>query len=505
MSAVEVFTTFVDLVGVDAKLHADNAATFTKLLAFAEDISNVNVAARVKILTFVAQSIKFYDAQMCKKVAQLAVKVISQDGSEDPAVIAALKLLPALGAVASECKPEYFARECSDVVVQVILDDAGYSASVRQAARDVFQSMIVANFKPVLTKLIHLISDDRELDEVEQVRKERAFAWDTLSLLTKNKKDFGMQWTEEVQQHFLQCLAVVLHTVPRDEFVKLIEVASGLNVLKEKQMIPLLESYLGGAKLDELRSLEGLALIAEAVPRGTTETSLAEKLVKEHWLTSKSDALRGASSALQLAVLKVLVFASRTAPAEAAPLLLNEVLIAITATGVFSDAIPESLTAVEGLVLSLCNLGAKCGAIMLAALSDATLAAKLAKATTDLEQLQKQVLFAVKKKIDAETATQSDAQALSILENVITLIGTLAKRQLPSLASFTPSWAKVAKLPTMKRKSTDAPLEQPLKKAQTENPRRGGAAPQQSNNNNRQQQRNGNNNNNRGGNRNQRR
>lgn len=486
-SAAEVFVSFQELVKNDGALHAANAEVFSKLLQFSEDQATVNVAVRVKILNFVAQSIKFYDAKVCKSVAQLAVKIISSDATEDPAAIAALKLFPALALLPAELRPDYFAREGADVIIQVILDDVGFTANVRAAAKDALQALIVASFKAVVTKLIHLISDDRESDDADQIQKERTFAWETLLQLSKNKKDYGPQWTEEVQQHFLQCLSVVLHTVPRDEFAKMIEVASSLSTVRDQQFIPLLDAYLGGCKLDGIRSLEGLSMIAAVIPRGPVVTTLAEKVTKDQ-LIKKID-FKGEATPLQLAQLKVLVFAARTASNDAAQVLIGEVLGAIIGSGIFDDSSNcESLVVVESLILCLVYLHPKCGAVMLAALSDPTLAEKLGKTTEDLTQLHKQILFAVKKKVDASTATNEDAATLTVLENLKYLIAPLAKRQMPALASFSPSWEKISRLPEMKRKNNaalDEGLDAPLRKKHASESARnvGNNKPQQQRNN----------------------
>ncbi|CUG92942.1 Hypothetical protein, putative [Bodo saltans] len=460
MTAAEVFTSFVELVKDDGALHVANVETFNKLLQLSEDQAAVNVAVRVKILNFVAQSIKYYDAKVAKAVAQLSVKIIASDSFEDPAVIAAIKLFPALALIPTENRPDYFAREGADVIIQVILDETAFSAPVRAVAKDALQALILSGFKSVLTKLIHLISDDREADEAEYVQKERTFAWETLLQLVKNKAAYGTQWTEEVQQHFLQCLAVVLHTVPKDEFAKLIEVASSLSVVRDQQFLPLLDSYLGGAKLDGPRGLEGLSMISAVIPRGAI-TTLAEKVIKDQ-LVKKID-FKGETTPLQLAQIQVLVFAAKTASNEAALALMGEVLGAVMLSGIFEDASTcQSLALIEGLLLSMFYLSPKCGPMLLAALSDPTLGEKLTKTTEELTQLNKQVLFAVKKKVDASTATSDDAATLTVLANLEFLIAPLAKRQVPSLAAFVPSWEKTNKLPEIKRKATRADADEPL-------------------------------------------
>jgi hypothetical protein len=492
MTAAEVFTSFVELVKDDGALHVANVDTFNKLLQLSEDQATVNVAVRVKILNFIAQSVKFYDAKVAKAVAQLSVKIIAGDSYEDPAVIAAIKLFPALALIPAENRPDYFAREGADVIIQVILDETAFSAPVRAAAKDALQALILTGFKSVLTKLIHLISDDREADEADHVQKERTFAWETLLHLVKNKAVYGAQWTEEVQQHFLQCLAVVLHTVPKDEFAKLIEVASSLSVVRDQQFLPLLDSYLGGVKLDGLRGLEGLSMIAAVIPRGAVVTTMAEKVIKDQ-LVKKID-FKGEATPLQLAQIQVLVFAAKTASNEAALALMGEVLGAVMLSGIFEDASTcQNLVLVEGLLLSMFYLSPKCGPMLLAALSDPTLGEKLAKTTEELTQLNKQLVFAVKKKVDASTATTDDAATLTVLANLEFLIAPLAKRQVPSLAAFVPSWEKINKLPEIKRKASRADIDEPLRKKHGSEAAR---KPNNNNNNNRnnngQKQQNGN-------------
>lgn len=459
--AAQVFSEFQALVQSDAALHAANAEQFVKLMSFADDLET-NVAVRAKIINFVAQSIAFYDASVCKKAAQLAVKLLAGQDSIDPILISAIKVLVSLASITNaEKRPDYFAREGADILIQVILADAadgeGYSVVVRDEAKNALEQLATINLKSVLTKLVHLISDDREADEAEQLSRERVFALGMLQRLSANLKSAATQWTEDVQQHFLTVLSVVLHTVTKDEFVKLLDIAGQLPVVKEKNFTSILESYLNGvSSLDSLRQLESVSILAQRVLRAAVVLPfplLAEKLVALQFVKSIQMAAESADET-QLAQLKLLVAASRLASAESAAPLLGELMVAIATTNVF-NAETNNVTLIEGLLFALSNLGSKIGEPFIAMISTAELSQKLAENLAAVDALTKIVTFEIKKRLidgDAENKPGSqDARCLAALQNISKILTALTKKEVPAVALVAPSWARGAKLPVVKR------------------------------------------------------
>jgi len=468
-TAAELFNDFQQLVQNDAALHAAHSEQFVKLLGFADD-TNTYAAVRVKILNYIAQHIGFYDASVCKKAAQLAVKLLAAP-EVDQIAIHAIKVLVGLASITSaEKRPDYFAREGADILIQVVLADStdgeGYTSDVRDAAKKSLDELAAINMKSVLTKLVHLISDDREADEAEQLSRERTFALGMLQRLSV-QKNTASQWTEEVQQHFLTVLSVVLHTVTKDEFVKLLDIAGHLPLVKEKNFTPILESYLNGAStLESIRQLESVNMLAQRVLRTTAVQFplLAEKLVSLQFVKSINMTLDSVDE-LQLAQLKVLVAAARLANADAAAPLLGELMAAAAASNVFR-ADGNNVTLVEGLLFALAHLGSKIGEPFVALLNAPELGQQLEQSRVSVDALEKIVLFDIKKRlVDADEKPGSqDARHLAALQNISTILTAFTKKEVPSIASVAPSWARGAKLPVVKR-SRDQVVEGSLSSA----------------------------------------
>jgi hypothetical protein len=419
------------------------------------DNAEVPLHIRVKAVELIGRRLAptTADPATVKKVLQSLVKVICDDNTPQLliAVIHALQQLSCYKATAEGVAPspsdskiqENITRIAVDVIIQVTLDAENFGNPIRAAATAALAEIAQGSFKALTTKLLHLLSDDREADDVAQVAAERKFALDSISQLVTTPK-YKTFWTEELQKSLLSFATLVFRTITAQELEQLAKVICELPHVKESHGAHLLEAFLLKATFDTPRSLESLLLIAGSLPRTLLFAQLGEKLVELKLVAKAAES----SGEVAVGLSKALVVASRMATPEVAEKLLPDVLEGLEK--LMQSAGPANFTQLEAFLLSTTILGAKRGALLLTKLSSPQFAEKLVAVKTSLAGILPELTFAIKKRVENATAGSQEAEALVCLKSIVAMVTTLAERHLPS-ATLLLSWEKKNPLPPLKR------------------------------------------------------
>ena len=382
-----------------------------------------------------------------KKAVVTIVNVISGEDNTPALIQAAIQALRTLCQKCVEKKAknsEFLVRESADVLFQIMLDEDGFEAQSRSIAKECSEALTRADFPAIIAKLLHWISDQRENDEPTQVEKERCFALEKLTELACSPV-YTASWTTEAEDTVKRFFTLVLPTITADEFSKMVSAMSGLPNVKASGCVPLIETVLALLKTDAKRTMDALALLAPFVPRTTVFNTLAEKLMP---LIPK--AMPDESG---VPLVRATLLASRCCDAA-----MSEKILPVVHTLLLQNLaaeLPASLTFLEGLLLSFAVLGHKAPTATLPLLTDETFVGKLNSMLSTITPIRAKLLFAIKKKVMAGSATQYDAALLATVENICSLGNAMIKKHLP--ISVTATWERSNALPTIKRAAEPAP------------------------------------------------
>jgi hypothetical protein len=455
---------------------APNLSAEYQVIVSALNDSEEQLLGRIRALAIVGEHGSNFDKPLAKAAMQSIVEILGEtDDSKSPDLL----LTAAINAFVNMCKntqtkQEDVVRTAADLCIQIILNKEGYSAAIRQTAQQGLDQLTDANFAGVAKKLLHLVSDNREKDETAQLDEERAFALRNLRRLARDAK-YAKMWTEEI----IQLLSFVFLTATAEEMGYLCSVAFDTPIVKENGGVVVLDAILGG-KMDSSRLFESLAIIAPFIPKTTKHDAVAEKVIAllvadkgaakpapkgKKSAAKKKDAEDDEVSKVLAA--KALVLAARTASDEESAKLVAVVMdqllsilpstVEETPEGAAEEEaskerpLPENLTQLEAILYTTGVLGLKCAPALMEVVGDAAFAPKCLSLHTTLEHYKKVVEFSVKKKTLEGEKTTGMQELLTTVTNSIALLGPYSTGHLPSIATFTPSWEKLASLPAVKK------------------------------------------------------
>lgn len=412
---------------------------------------------RVRFLEFIARYLsKISEGLALKKIVVSLVKLVSGDDTEEPLACAAIRCFECLGPVSTtDSNLEYLAREAVDILLQVTLDHGAFEFPVRKAAVVALDHLTDSAFRCVVTKLIHWISDDREDDDEEQLKKERQTALSRLlklSLAPSMKK----HWTEEMQTYTLSLIQRVLKVVDAREFTHLMRIASSLPMVKSKDGIPLLEMFVAeNTNLTE-QGAEALAIIGRHV-KDSAEFDLSSFLenagVFQGNMPSEGDAAVFFARAVLLA-------AKVSPPSTGGPLVafVFRQLSAVIGDG---SSVTCDFSVLEALLLSVVFLSKKNGSEVLSKLNEDHFTTAIAGLSKSLGSLDQYAIFAVKKMVQNKEGSAAEAELLACLSNCKNISACLSEKRIPSSAIHE-SWSGRAKLPMVKRGREEGPTDKKL-------------------------------------------
>lgn len=464
-TAAELFTQLESVFASTPDTLVEQSDAFSRLLA-AVELPSEPILARVKGLSFVVRHVALFDAAMCRKAAQTAVKLLTEEPSSDNLSVGACQLFLALGKAPLDRKSDFFAREGSDVMMQLMLDTTKISEKVRSEAGTVFWELAKVHPKAVLTKVARWISIDQDDGDAAQQDAERQHAIKALESFV-TMKSLQSLWNDELQEHLLTLLAAVFPAVTKAEFTTLTQVAAKLTLVSSGQSLPLLKAVLTDLKLDSLRGVEAVALLAPSLARATEYPALAEKVIAQKMATNIEI---GSRLGLNQAV--VLSIAARLSDTSNAQALTTQLLEAVTSvlTTKADEGIPEDLQQAEALLVALCLAAAKQGQELLVALHSDTFLATLQQSLTALTLLRNRFIFWIKKRrVNGEALSPEMALQFTCITNLVTILTALVGKHLPNV-TVTPSWVSVLPLPHVKReRSATAPAGPKDNKAKQQN------------------------------------
>lgn len=402
---------------------------------------------RVRFLEFIARHMgKIGESAALKKIAASLVKIISSDEQTiDPILCTAICCFASLGPVsATDNSLEFLAREAVDILLQITLDHGAFSLTVRKAAIAALDSLTETAFRCVVTKLLHWLSDDREEDEDEQIRKERQNALSRLSRLAM-APSMRKHWTEEMQIYTLSLIQRIIQILNVKEFSNLMHVGSSLPLVREKDGLPLLELLISENQTLSDRAIESLAIVEKYV--GTKAVYDLSTYLGRCSVFQKNIP-RSGDSAIFLS--RVLVLAAKTSPPEACGPLIDFVCSQLSLFTGDGRNLNFDFSVLEALLLSLVQLLKKNDAEVLIKISDEPFRSKLSVLQGTLADLSNFSLFAVKKSLQSGQANIQDAELLSCMENSKTIVAAILEKRIPSEA-IQESWSGKTKLPVLKR------------------------------------------------------
>ncbi|KAF8295440.1 hypothetical protein TcYC6_0092440 [Trypanosoma cruzi] len=442
-NAVELYATLQAAVSEDPVKLNDFVRELLQALSDAE-CPDAPLLVRVRTLEFISkygQHVR--DGNALKKIVTSLVKILS--GSEDTPqlLVAAVQGLSSLGPVSVlDKKWEYLSREGADVLMQVMLDEEGFAESVRQAASKALDSLIQTAFRPVVTKLLHWISDNRETEDEDQLKKERRMALTRLRKLA-HTPSLQCQWTEEVQEHVLSLIVRVLPTVTVQEFVQLTSIAASLPIVRAEAGVPFLKAFLAQNAINTDRVLESLSIIGEHI--GATPYDIVPVLEDAGLLTTpvEKNTARGMWHA------KVLLLAARLATPDNIDKLYNALLEQLAHVMHDGSALPENMTTLEVLLLAVMAAGQKKPVEMLKYLNDDAFVAKCMGLAELVGQMEPLLIYAVKKRVQKSSAGQKDAEVIGCCHNVRVILSAFSAKHMPT-GTLTESWLHKNKLPSVK-------------------------------------------------------
>ena len=245
---------------------------FADLVAAA---GNTDVQPHVRVCA--VNTIGQHGAQFDKGAVKAALEaIIALLGEEDETKVPQKLTVTAVEAFVAMCKnSDDFVRVAADLCVILIVNKAAFPKAAADAAEAGLKALTDASVVGVVKKYLHLISDEREKDEEEQLGRERAFALNHLQKVLANKA-YAEQWTEENQQGLHGYLASVIPTATRYELNALLKSFSKLSSLGDGTFFV---DKLVKAKLDTPRLFDALNVVAPFVPRTITHDAVAERLL----------------------------------------------------------------------------------------------------------------------------------------------------------------------------------------------------------------------------------
>ncbi|RNF08442.1 hypothetical protein TraAM80_02744 [Trypanosoma rangeli] len=444
-NAAELYATLQAAVAEDHTKVNDFVRELLQALNDAES-QEASLLVRVRTLEFISHYGQYLrDGNALKKVVTSLVKILSGPEDTPQLLMAAVQGLSSLGPVSVlDKKWEYLSREGADVLMQVMLDEEGFAEGVRQAASKALDSLIQTAFRPVVTKLLHWISDNRETEDEEQLKKERRMAMTRLRRLA-HASTLRSQWTEEVQEHVLSLIVRVLSTVTVQEFVQLTSIAAALPMVRAEAGVPLLKAFLAQNTLNTDRALESLSIIGQCV--GATPYDLVPVLEDAGLLTTpvEVNTTRGIWHA------EVLLLGARLATPDNIDKVYNAALRQLDHVMQDGAALPENMTILEVLLFAVMAVGQKKPVEMLKHLNDDAFAAKCKGLTELVSRMEPLLVYAVKKRMQRSVAGQKEAEVLGCCHNVRTILSAFSSKHMP-MGTFTESWLHKNKLPALKRR-----------------------------------------------------
>eukprot|EP00796_Vickermania_ingenoplastis_P010236 gene10236-7175_t len=395
---------------------------------------------RVRFLEFIGRNLPKMAEQKeaLKKIVASLVRVISNDATTGPPLYAAIRF-EGLGPVSTaDNKLEVLAREGADVLLQVTLDHDAFDVTARKTAASTLDSLTESAFRYVVKKLLHWISDEREEDDEEVIRKERQTA---LSRLTRLALSPAMRkhWTEEMQLYTLPLIQSLFNIVDAREFAQLMHILSSFSLVKEKGGAPLLEMFAAvNPNLTE-RGIESLAIIGKYV----TETAVFDLVpLLMDGVLGQDIPLCGEAAVY---VSRVVLLASKVSPMESSATLLAYILRQLDLLVGDATSLSCDMSILEAFLLALVFISKKNGTEVLTKLNDEEFRKKLSTLAETLSGLEKKSLFAVKKLMQCGKGSINDATLLASISNCRIIVSHLSEKRLP--AGIVESWTGRAALP----------------------------------------------------------
>ena len=416
----------------------DKAAAPYKALVAAVNDKTVNPLLRMKALKCISGHGGLFEAQL-KDTMKAIVTSLSEEDDEaiQSAAVEAIVGFSKSCTLNKSKKGEFVVRESTDVLMQLAIDESR-SEAIKKAANDGIIAMVACDFKAVITKQLHWLSDDREDDNQEYLAKERSFALDKLSTFARGSQ-LSNEWTDELVASMFKYFTVVFPTITLPEYTRLIAIVVAIPQVK-KDPTPLVDVVLSGKYKDD-RLLEMLVVLGSHLPKTFKHDSLATRLFSE---LSK---FTGESNAANTLIAKGAVIASRAITEAAAAKVVPSVVTAVkTAIGN-----PENITALEGLLIAFNTVGYLQTIPFKETLDKDEWIASVNALLDRIKEMQPQLLFAVKKKVNDGTATQKDAVALLTLDSIATILKAHAAKEIASTVTTLPSWERKAVLPKIKK------------------------------------------------------
>nr|CCC48871.1 conserved hypothetical protein, fragment [Trypanosoma vivax Y486] len=450
----ELYAHLQAVVAEDQTKINDYVQEIQRLLGEAEN-TEAPLVLRVRMVEFIARyGQHLRDGNALKKVVTSLVKILSGPDNTPQLLTAAVQGIASLGPVSMlDKKWEFLSREGADVLMQVMIDEKGFEETVRQAASKALDVLVNTAFRPVVTKLLHWISDDREAEEEEQLQKERRMAMMKLRSLALSPTHKA-QWTEEVQEHVLALIIRVLSAVTIQEFARLTRIASSLPMVQEKGCLLLLTSFLSQNKLTNDRALESLSIISQYV--SSTPFDITPSLEEAGLLKLPIDG----TSQKGMWQAKVLLLAARLATPENRDKVYTAVLEQLALVMGDGSKLPENLTTLEALLLALTAVGQGKGIAFLKQLKNEDFVAKCNNLLKLVNEMEPLVIYAV---VQKSTAGSKEAEMLGLLHNLRVILGSFTSGHIP-MGATVESWAHKHKLPVVKRERELTGLLGPLGK-----------------------------------------
>ncbi|CAD2218344.1 hypothetical protein AGDE_12164 [Angomonas deanei] len=313
---------------------------------------------RVRFLELVAQNMSHVRDEsesktFFKKLNQSLVNIISGEDNTPQLLSSALNCFGGFGPASIIQEQSFLAREASDILMQVALDTEAFDEPVRRTASEALNRLTQAALYPILEKLFYLISDSREVDDEEQLVKERRMAMNRIAKLVTSPA-LRTQWTEENQTNMVFTLvAAVMKSLNAEEFRQLMQSASRLPIVKEKHGAPLIEAFFKTCDLKSTRNLEAMTIVGQVLSPGV-EFNFVEPLNAAGLLSKDVDL----SSEHGVYHTRVLHLACQTATADNVEVLFRYVFAQLKKV-VSANDIPASLSVLEALLLAAVVISAK--------------------------------------------------------------------------------------------------------------------------------------------------
>jgi hypothetical protein len=442
---VEDLEAITNLFAGETKDTAAGLPHFKNLLASVA-APETNVVLRVKILQALATYGYLFEETSLREIMEAIVKVLSTQ--DDSAILVqALKTLVTFSkkCVEIKCKKaEFVVRESLDLLMQLHLDTERPEA-VRQAAANGLPHLAAVDFRAVVMKLFHWLSDDRGEEDMEYLATERQFALETLSRFVLDKA-YESQWTDDVFQSLVtKFLTVALPNITFKEFNLLVPAMMALPQVKAGHGTPLLDAILAPSlKFKDDRLVDMLLIVASHLPKGTVHDGLAQRLFQES--STKSTGLG-----------KVVVYGARFCSDAVAE--KNFPLVSASLTRVVPNppALGFQVTDLEGILVSMALLGNKAAIPYIDYTATESVKASVTALKAFLEDFLQKVTFSVKRLALANQATAHHASLLTSLSTCVELLGEMGASKVPSPLTA-PSWERKCQLPKVKRSSVDAGL-----------------------------------------------